>query len=1022
MGNVAIFKGKLVKFLAKAGILIPKRATTDRSLTPEQGETAFNTTDSKLEVWDGTTWVQISAGGGGSGTGLSHPTTNSTFESGTNNPTMTGGNNTALGVSSGIALISGQENTLVGSNAGAQLALGGFNVLVGSYAGTRLTGGSNNVAVGRSALRGPGVVSVSSNVAVGTSAGYSVVGNNNTFLGTNADCTSTGTANNNIAIGYGAGVKLVLPDISESVAIGSNTTVQYSYGYVLGTSSHSYRVPGIFNTPITIGPGRNVDGTYDGQTGILKFSELNGNGTNTVGFKAPDSIAADVTWTLPAADGTSGQVLSTSGTGTLSWVTAGGGGAVSGDSITGPIYSRASGASTKIYGKTASTALTTRAVSTWTTKSYWPTTINANSVCWSPELGIFVSVGSQGTLTRAATSSDGFTWTPRTTPESNTFNSVCWSSALGIFCAVASTGTNRVMTSSDGINWNARAAASGTSWRSVAWSAELGLFVAVAATTGATMYSTNGITWTSGTGTSGTYQLFAVTWSSELGIFVATGPGVTATSSNGTSWTETAVASLTAVTNMGLCWSPDLGLFVAVTDSSGVFATSTNGTTWTVRTSPASANQWVSVAWSAELGIFCASAITGTGTRLATSTDGITWTLRTNPVDNAWRSICWSAELGVFCAVSSSAAINNGAMLSLDVGIYRERKVVPKYFYRAAQSSEASKTLKTFTIRSSPAMDANIWNAICRSPELGIFVAVGDGSSGGTFVATSSDGITWTTQTPSIVATIIQSVCWSPEKNLFVAVALTNNVNGIMTSPDGINWTTRVKPTANALLDVCWSPERSLFCAVGSNVIYTSTDGTTWVSRTPPSLKNWRSVCWSSETSQFCAVASTGGSTSTIATSTDGITWVGRTSIDTNGLGSVIWSPERGMFVAQSFNIGSNHIAVSYNGVDWSGVSIQGIDPSFSIDGPVVWCAELGIFIATSYSSIFISTDGINWNLYSSNSISTGFNNTWDTKIWSSDLNIFVFLSTSGTIDAVITSRKSNIMSEILNLGTSRQY
>jgi hypothetical protein len=47
------------------------------------------------------------------------------------------------------------------------------------------------------------------------------------------------------------------------------------------------------------------------------------NGTNYVSFKAPDTIAANVTWTLPAADGTSAQVLSTNGTGTLSWATVG---------------------------------------------------------------------------------------------------------------------------------------------------------------------------------------------------------------------------------------------------------------------------------------------------------------------------------------------------------------------------------------------------------------------------------------------------------------------------------------------------------------------------------------------------------------------------------------------------------------------------------------------------------------------------------------------------------------------------
>ena len=49
------------------------------------------------------------------------------------------------------------------------------------------------------------------------------------------------------------------------------------------------------------------------------------NGSNYVGIKAPDSLSADTTYTLPTADGTSGQVLQTNGTGTLSWATASGG-------------------------------------------------------------------------------------------------------------------------------------------------------------------------------------------------------------------------------------------------------------------------------------------------------------------------------------------------------------------------------------------------------------------------------------------------------------------------------------------------------------------------------------------------------------------------------------------------------------------------------------------------------------------------------------------------------------------------
>jgi hypothetical protein len=52
----------------------------------------------------------------------------------------------------------------------------------------------------------------------------------------------------------------------------------------------------------------------------LRFREATANGTNYVGFQAPASLLADVLWTLPAADGTAGQVISTNGTGTLSWV------------------------------------------------------------------------------------------------------------------------------------------------------------------------------------------------------------------------------------------------------------------------------------------------------------------------------------------------------------------------------------------------------------------------------------------------------------------------------------------------------------------------------------------------------------------------------------------------------------------------------------------------------------------------------------------------------------------------------
>lgn len=63
-----------------------------------------------------------------------------------------------------------------------------------------------------------------------------------------------------------------------------------------------------------------VAGT-SGNAAQLRLAEKTGNGTNYVGFQAPDSISADKLWVLPAADGSANTTLITDGSGTLSWTT-----------------------------------------------------------------------------------------------------------------------------------------------------------------------------------------------------------------------------------------------------------------------------------------------------------------------------------------------------------------------------------------------------------------------------------------------------------------------------------------------------------------------------------------------------------------------------------------------------------------------------------------------------------------------------------------------------------------------------
>ncbi len=53
----------------------------------------------------------------------------------------------------------------------------------------------------------------------------------------------------------------------------------------------------------------------------LRFGEADSNGANYVAFQAPASIASNVTWTLPAADGSANQFLKTDGSGALTWGT-----------------------------------------------------------------------------------------------------------------------------------------------------------------------------------------------------------------------------------------------------------------------------------------------------------------------------------------------------------------------------------------------------------------------------------------------------------------------------------------------------------------------------------------------------------------------------------------------------------------------------------------------------------------------------------------------------------------------------
>lgn len=228
---------------------------------------------------------------------LVHPTTDSTFERGKANPSMTGANNTAIGAFAGSSITNGLSNSLYGAYAGQNINSGSANIAIGYIALNLLESSNSNVAVGNAAL--VSLVSGQSNVAIGTSAGNNLVSSSsyNTVINSNG-AASASTLNGIVAIGRDSS--------------GSAATASADNQFVLGTSSHKYQMPGKVETALSL------SSTDAG--GQVKFYES--TLTSYIGLKAASSLAGNTTYTLPAAPMTSGMILSSTTGGELSWVDA----------------------------------------------------------------------------------------------------------------------------------------------------------------------------------------------------------------------------------------------------------------------------------------------------------------------------------------------------------------------------------------------------------------------------------------------------------------------------------------------------------------------------------------------------------------------------------------------------------------------------------------------------------------------------------------------------------------------------
>ena len=298
------------------------------SLPLDTSQANWNTAFSERLRWDGSS-TGLDATTGRTSLGLGSLATQSGTFSGTSSGTNTG-DNAVNTLYSGLVSNANHTGDATGSTA---LTLATVNANVGTF--------GSATAAGVFTVNAKGLITAASTATITPAVG-SITG-----LGTGiatALAVSTGAAGapvlfngaggtpsalnltNATSLPLTAGVTGILPvanggtgTTTPGLVQGTNITITGSWPNQ--TISATGGSGGSFDPA---NPGA-IGGTTPGAGTFTNLRLADSDNSNWVAFQAPATISNNITWTLPGVDGTNGQVLSTNGTGTLSWAAASGG-------------------------------------------------------------------------------------------------------------------------------------------------------------------------------------------------------------------------------------------------------------------------------------------------------------------------------------------------------------------------------------------------------------------------------------------------------------------------------------------------------------------------------------------------------------------------------------------------------------------------------------------------------------------------------------------------------------------------
>jgi hypothetical protein len=261
------------------------------------------------------------------------------------------------------------------------------------------------------------------------------------------------------------------------------------------------------------------------------------------------------------------------------------------------------------------------------------------------------------------------------------------------------------------------------------------------------------------------------------------------------------------------------------------------------------------------------------------------------------------------------------------------------------------------------------WNGVSNAN--GTWFATPNDTLGGDYIATSSDGVTWTKR----VAALPYAGTWSPVVyGGGVYVTIKSGSGQAASSTDGINWTARTLPASVVPVAVVWNGSKFFAINASGPASASSSDGTTWSATTLISGYVWQGAVVSGST--VYAFGTSNGPTYNYytrgqvvsKTSDNGTTWT--PSVWTTGAiisGSFPY-PESSGVIVDGTKVINYRYGLGTSDTDRVGLTAVSTDSganfaTFSTPFTFIAMARGSRYVAVTTSGIASSNDGINWVL-----------------------------------------------------------